>query len=116
MTAEKKTNQIKIILPLIALCLPLFANYNVKAENACPYKTYIHVDDKCMDISAEGLQEITEEIDSDAVADVSQEIKDVSEELSELSTELNELCDREAYRQQPQTTEQTEAIEDVCQD
>jgi len=32
MATKEKTHQIKITLPLIALCLPLFANHYAKAE------------------------------------------------------------------------------------
>ena len=60
-TKEKtKTNQIKLTLPLIALCLPLFANHQVTAENGCPYENYLRIEGQCVDISQQELDEITD--------------------------------------------------------
>ncbi len=111
MATKERTNQIKITLPLIALCLPLFANHYVKAENGCPYETYLRVDNKCVDISHKGLNDITEELDKNVVKEVNQEIEDVSQELEDLSGELEEFCKQE----QPETSAQVEIMEDVCQ-
>lgn len=109
-TNEKKKN-IKFTLPLIALCVPLFANYSATVENGCPFETYLRVDDKCLDISKEGLNDITEELDSTSIKQVNKEVSELSEELEELSEELEELC----IEEQPQTASQIEIIEDVCQ-
>ena len=109
-TSEKKKN-IRITLPLIALCMPLFANYSAAMENSCPYETYLRVDDKCLDISQEGLNDITEELDSGSVKEVNKEVAELNEELEELSEELEELC----VEEQPATSSQIEIIEDVCQ-
>ena len=61
MATKELIHNIKITLPLIALCLPLSAKYYAIAENGCPYETYIRIEGKCIDISAEGLQNITKE-------------------------------------------------------
>ncbi|MEN9521275.1 MAG: hypothetical protein RLZZ381_3863 [Cyanobacteriota bacterium] len=111
MATQERTNQIKITLPLVALCLPLFANYHVKAENSCPYETYIRVEQKCVDISAQGLNNITEEFESNAVKEVNQELEQVSQKLEKLSAELEEYC----LEEQPKTFTQVEIMEDVCQ-
>jgi hypothetical protein len=111
MATQERTNQIKITLPLVALCLPLFVNYHVKAENSCPYETYIRVEQKCVDISAQGLNDITEEFESNAVKEVNQEIEGVSQKLEELSQELEEYC----LEEQPETSTQVAIMEDVCQ-
>lgn len=111
MATKEKTNQIKITLPLIALCLPLFANHYVTAENGCPYETYIRVDNKCVDISQKGLNEITKELDKNAVKEVSKEIEEVGLELEELSEELEEFC----IETKPETSSQVEIMSDVCQ-
>ena len=111
MATKERINQIRITLPLIALCLPLFANHYVKAENSCPYETYIRIEGKCVDISEGGLNDITEELEGNAVEEVNKEIKQVSRELSELGEELTEFC----VAEQPETTTQVEIMEDVCQ-
>ncbi|NJK58289.1 MAG: hypothetical protein HC939_21080 [Pleurocapsa sp. SU_5_0] len=111
MATQEKTNQIKITLPLVALCLPLFVNYHVKAENSCPYETYIRVEQKCVDISTQRLNDITEEFESNAVKEVNQEIEGVSQKLEELSEELEEYC----HKEQPETSIKVEIREDVCQ-
>ena len=81
MATEEQVNQIKITLPLIAVCLPLFVNHYVKAENSCPYETYIRLEERCVDISEQGLNEITQELEDDAVLEISKEIESVSQEL-----------------------------------
>lgn len=111
MATKERINQIRLTLPLIALCFPLFVNHYVKAENSCPFETYIRVEDKCVDISEQGLSEITAELDSGAIESVSQEIKQVSQELAELGEELQEFC----VAEQPETIAQVEILEDVCQ-
>lgn len=111
MATKERINQIRITLPLIALCLPLFANHYVKAENSCPYETYIRVEGKCVDISEEGLNDLTEELGGSGVKQVSKEVEEVSHELEELSEELTEFC----VEEQPETSIQVEIIEDVCQ-
>ena len=111
MAKKERVNQIRITLPLIALCLPLFANHYAKAENSCPYETYIRVEGKCVDISEEGLNDITEELEGSGVEEVSKEIEEVSQELEELGEELAEFCSSE----QPETSTQVEILEDVCQ-
>lgn len=111
MTTKEKRKNIGTTLPLIALCIPLFANYSAAMENSCPYETYLRVDDKCLDISQEGLNDITQELDSSSVKEVNKEVAELSEELEELSEELEELC----LEEQPETNAQIEIIEDVCQ-
>ena len=74
MTSKKKTNQIKITLPLIALCIPLFANHHVTAESGCPFDTYLRLESKCVDISQQELNEIVEEINDNSIAEVSRQI------------------------------------------
>ncbi|MBE9044126.1 hypothetical protein IQ255_06860 [Pleurocapsales cyanobacterium LEGE 10410] len=111
MATKERINNIKITLPLIALCLPLFVKYQVTAENGCPYETYIRVDGKCLDISKQGLEEIAEEFDDNLAKEVNQEVNQVSKELEELSEELDELC-----VEQPETMTQSEILENVCQD
>lgn len=111
MASKERINQIRITLPLIALCLPLFANHYVKAENSCPFETYIRVEKKCVDISEDGLNGITAELASNAAKEVSKEIAEVNQELEELSAELEEFC----LEEQPETSTQVEIMEDVCQ-
>ena len=111
MATKEKVNQIRITLPLIALSLPLFVNHYVKAENSCPYETYIRVEGKCVDISEQGLNNITQELEDDTVLEVSKEIEEVSQELEELGDELEEFC----VESQPETSTQIEIVEDVCQ-
>jgi len=111
MATKEKTHQIKITLPLIALCLPLFANHYAKAENGCPYETYIRMDHKCLDISPKGLSEITEELGKNAAKEVNKEIEEVSLELEELSEELEIFC----IEEKPETSAQVEIMEDICQ-
>ena len=110
MASKERINHIKLTLPLIALCLPLFVEYQVTAENGCPYETYIRVDGKCLDISQQGLDNISEELDSNLVAKVNKEVNQVSKELEELSQELEELCVEQA-----ETLTQSEILENVCQ-
>lgn len=110
MATKERINNIKITLPLIALCLPLFVKYQVTAENGCPYETYIRVDGKCLDISQQGLDNITAELDSSLVAEVNKEVKQVNKELKELSQELEEFC-----VEQPETSTQIEILKNVCQ-
>ena len=112
MATKERAHQIRItLLPLIALCLPLFVNHYVKAENSCPFETYIRLEGKCVDISQRGLNKITEELEDDAVKEVSKEIKEVGQELEELGDELEEFC----VESQPETSAQVEIVEDVCQ-
>lgn len=112
MPKKERINQIKITLPLIALCLPLFAKHSVIAKNECPYETYIHVDNKCLDISAQGLYEIAAELDTSAVEEVNQEIEEVSQKLANLRVELAEFCVAK-----PSATEsQAEIAANICQD
>ncbi|MEL6929040.1 MAG: hypothetical protein AAFO95_10425 [Cyanobacteria bacterium J06600_6] len=111
MATKERVNQIRITLPLIALCLPLFVNHYVKAENSCPYETYIRVEGKCVDISEEGLNDIAEELEGNGVKEISKEVQQVSQELEELSEELAEFCSSE----QPETSTQVEILSDVCQ-
>lgn len=111
MTTNDQKKNIKLTLPLIALCVPLFANYSAKIENGCPFETYVRVEGKCLDISQEGLNNITAKLDSNSVKQVNQEVAELSEELEELGEELEELC----IEEQPQTPSQIEIMEDVCQ-
>ncbi|MGD1917774.1 MAG: hypothetical protein ACFCAD_02125 [Pleurocapsa sp.] len=111
MAIDEKKKNIKFTLPLIALCVPLFANYSATMENGCPFETYVRVDGKCLDISEEGLNDITEKLDSSSVIQVNKEVAEINEELEELSEELEELC----IEEQPETTSQIEIMEDVCQ-
>ena len=110
-TINEKKQNIKITLPLIALCVPLFANYSATIENGCPYETYVRVEGKCLDISQEGLNDMTKELDSNSVQEINKEVAQLSEELEELNEELEELCQEE----QPKTASQIEIVENVCQ-
>lgn len=111
MLTKERIDNIKITLPLIALCLPLFAKYSISAENSCPYQIYMHLDGKCLDISEQGLNNITEEIDSSFFKEVNKEIEEVSKELEELSEEVEEFC----LEQNPETPAQIEIMQDMCQ-
>ncbi|MGL6341659.1 MAG: hypothetical protein ACRC80_21260 [Waterburya sp.] len=106
-----KINNIKITLPLIALCLPLFVKYYAQAENGCPYETYIHLDGKCLDISAEGLDDITKELNTHSANEVNQEIADINQGLENISEKLDELCVQEV----PETSTQDDIVENICQ-
>ena len=108
---KKKLNNIRITLLLIALCLPLFAKYSVTAENGCPYETYMRVDGKCLDISQEGLNNMTANLDANSGKEVKKEIKELNEEIEDLSEELKDLCVREKL----ESKSQIEMIENVCQ-
>ena len=108
---KELVRHIKITLPLVALCLPLSAQYYVKEQNACPYETYIRVEGKCIDISEEGLSDIAKELDTPNVKEVNQEIREVNQELIELGEEVAELC----LEEQPETLAQVEILEDICQ-
>ena len=48
----------------------------------------MRVNDKCIDISEQGLNDITEELDSYFVKEINKEVEEVSKELEELSKEL----------------------------
>ena len=111
MVNRERINQIKITLPLIALCLPLFANHYVTAQNGCPYETYLRLDNKCVDLSEQGLNNISQEIAGNAGQEVSKEVNEVSQELKELKKELKEFC----IEDRPETSSQIEIMEDVCQ-
>lgn len=111
MVTKERINNIKITLPLVALCLPLFVEYSVTAENSCPYETYMHLEGKCLDISEKGLNNITEEIDSSLVKEVNKELAEVNKELEELNNELEEFC----VEEHPETSTQIEIMEDMCQ-
>jgi hypothetical protein len=106
-----KINNIKITLPLIALCLPLFVKYYAKAENGCPYETYLHLDGKCLDISAEGLNDITKELNTHSSNEVNQEIADINQGLENISEKLDELCVTEV----PETSTDDNFVENICQ-
>ncbi|MEM8832189.1 MAG: hypothetical protein AAGE96_22990 [Cyanobacteria bacterium P01_G01_bin.19] len=111
MVTQEKKNNIKITLPLIALCVPLFANYSATINNGCPFETYVRVDGKCLDISEKGLSNISKELDSESVMEVNKEAEDLNEELEDLSEELEEFC----IEEQPETNSQIEILKDVCQ-
>lgn len=108
---KERINNIKITLSLIALSLPLFVKYSVTAQNGCPYETYMRVDGKCLDISQEGLNNITKDLDSNSAKEVKKEIKELNEEIEDLSQELEDLCAQE----KPERKFQIETIENVCQ-
>lgn len=110
MATKELIHNIKITLPLIALCLPLSAKYYATAENGCPYETYIRIDGRCIDISAAGLQNITKELDTPNVEEVSKEIEEVNQELEELSAEVADLC----MEEQPETDTQVEILAEMC--
>lgn len=111
MACKEKRNQIRITLPLVALCLPIFANYSASLENVCSYDTYLRVNGKCLDISQEGLNDLTEELDNESAMEITQEIVEVNQELEELSQELEELC----LEEQPVTISAIEIMQEVCQ-
>lgn len=50
MATKEIIDRIKLTLPLIALCLPLFVEEQITAKNGCPYETYLRIDEKCLDI------------------------------------------------------------------
>ena len=108
--ATKEIINIVFTLPLIAFCLSLFAEDRAKAENGCPFETYLRVDDKCLDISEPGLESITAKLDPNSVREVSHEIKQVSKELEDLGEELEEVC-----IERSQTAAEAKILEDVCQ-
>ncbi len=110
MAKKERVHNLKITLPLIALCLPLFVKQYVTAENGCPYKTYVRLDSKCIDISKEGLNDITEKIDISKGKEVNKEIVEVSKKLKDLSAEIEEFCVEE-----PEAINQIEIMEDICQ-
>lgn len=105
MAKKEKFHNFKITLPLIALCLPLFANQYVTAENGCPFETFIRVEGKCLDISAKGIDNIAEQLDIESVEEINREIEDLSEEIKELCVIEN-----------PEHTAQINIVEDMCQD
>ena len=111
MTRQDMVNNIKITLPLIALCLPLSFEHYLKAENTCPYETYIRIEGKCIDISEQGLDKITLELGAAHITEVNKEIESVSQELEELKEEVAEFC----VEEQPETEVQVEIMEDMCQ-
>lgn len=98
-------DHLKITLPLIAFCLPLFVKYSVEAENSCPYENYMLIDQKCLDISQTGLTDLTEELDNTSFEDVSQDIE-------ELGAQLTELCTEE----QSVDSAESEILKEMCQD
>jgi hypothetical protein len=104
MFTKERVHNIKITLSLFALCVPLFANHSTMSENSCPYETYVRLKGKCLDISQEGLNDITEELDSNSVAKVGIQIEALSQELSD-------LCGSE----QSETASQLKIMADVCQ-
>ena len=111
MVSKEKRHQITITLPLVALCLPLFADYSASLKNSCSYDVYLRVNGKCLDISQEGLNDLTEELDSESAIEVTQEIVEVNQELEDLSQELAKLC----LEEQPETVSEIEIIQEVCQ-
>jgi len=100
-------DHLKITLPLIAFCLPLFFKYSVKAKNSCPYEIYMHIDEKCLDISRTGLNNLTQELNNISAEGISKEVEELGEELGE---ELTEICTEE----QPVDSAQIEIMEEMC--
>ncbi len=96
MATKEKINQIKITLPLVALCLPLFANHQVIAENGCPFETYLRLEEKCVDISKSGFSNITQEIDDHEIKEINLEIKQVSQKLAEFNSELAKVHQKDS--------------------
>jgi hypothetical protein len=109
--SKNKINNIKITLSLIALCLPLFVKYYAQAKNSCPYETYLHLDGKCLDVSTEGLNNITEELNTNSVNEVNQEIANINQGLENISDQLDELC----VTKTPETLTQIDIVENICQ-
>jgi len=91
--------------------LPLSFEHYLKADNTCPYETYIRIEGKCIDISEQGLDKITLELGTPHITEVNKEIKEVSQELKELKEEIAEFC----VEEQPETETQIEIMEDMCQ-
>lgn len=113
MTTKESVCNILFTLSLIALCLPLFVKDRVKAENACPYETYLRVDDRCLDVSQPGLDTIVAKINTDSYnpnKPVNREIEQVGQELQKLSGKLDRLCGEDRFQ-----TLETKTIKDVCQ-
>lgn len=98
MVTNKKVHNFKITLPLIALSIPLFAQHSLTTENSCPYETYMRVEGKCLDISQEGLNNITVALGSNSIQKVDREIKQVSQELADLSGELTALDNHSVHQ------------------
>ncbi len=111
MAKKERVHNLKITLPLIALCLPLFVKQYVTAENGCPYETYVRLDSKCIDISKERFNDMTEEIDISKAKEVNKEIVEVRKELKDLSAEIEDFC----VEKQPETINQLKIMEDICQ-
>lgn len=109
--ATKEIINIGFTLTLIALGIPLFAKDRAIANNACPYETYLRVDNKCLGISESGLGTVTAQLNTSSIEQVSRELAEVSQELDDLSEELDEFC-----VEQPQTSAQAKILQDVCQD
>ncbi|BAZ43741.1 hypothetical protein NIES4102_07420 [Chondrocystis sp. NIES-4102] len=109
--SNSKINHIKITLPLIALCLPLFVKHYAEAENSCPYETYLHFDGKCLDISAEGLNNINQGFSINSSKVVNREIADLHQRVEKISNKIEQLCMTEI----PQTSVEIDIVENVCQ-
>ncbi len=99
---KNNSKKVGFILPLIALCLPLFIEYGVSADNSCAYETYIFLEGKCVDLSEERFTEVSDEF--------SKAIKKVDREIKQLNRELNKLCNEK------ETTDKSseELIEEMC--
>jgi hypothetical protein len=100
---KNKSKKVRFILPLIALCLPLFVEYGVSADNTCPYETYIYLQGKCVNLSTERLHTVPDES--------SNIIKKVDRKLQQLNQELTKLCNEESATNEPTA----EIIEEMCQ-
>jgi hypothetical protein len=100
---KSNTKKVRFILPLIALCLPLFVEYGVSADNSCPYEKYIFLEGKCVDLSEDRLNEVNKQ--------ANKSIKKVDREIKQLNRELNKLCSLTA------TTEPSseKLIAEMCQ-
>jgi hypothetical protein len=100
---KNNSKKVRFILPLVALCLPLFVEYGVSADNSCPYQTYIYLEGKCVDLSTERLNTTSNE--------PNKAIEKVDREVRQLNQELTELCSEELTSREP--TE--EIVEEMCQ-
>lgn len=109
--ATKEIINIGFTLTLIAFGIPLFAKDRAVADNACPYETYLRVDNRCLNISEPGLGSMTAQLNADSVKKVNRELAEVSKELDDLSAELDKFC-----VEQSETSESSEILQDVCQD
>lgn len=112
MVTKKKHNLI-ITLPLIAFSIPLFAEHSITAANGCPYETFMRVDGKCLDISQEGLKDMTTVLSSNSIKKVDHKLEQVSQELTELKAELAEFDDNSVEKVEREIEQVNQGLVDL---